>query len=249
MMRYYLDTEFREGPVQRRFLGISIGKPIDTIDLISIGITTDEEGYNYSAINGDCDLNRVWKNEWLRMNVLQPIFMQYAHDDEYFFLSAMKRIFKEHGKPRKMIASDIAAFMGFYWHQFTDVRGEWRYLEREGRPEIYGYFADYDWVNFCWLFGRMIDLPKGMPRCCIDLKQMLDTALSDSYIIFSVRERYGINDHKMTLQEKLDKIKAHQDYPKAPKAEHDALEDAKWNRSLYYFITQKLVRGADYQVQ
>ena len=28
-------------------------------------------------------------------------------------------------------------------------------------PEFWGYFADYDWVLFCWLFGRMVDLPKG----------------------------------------------------------------------------------------
>lgn len=249
-MRFYLDSEFCEGPVQRRFLGIfPVGKPIDTIDLISIGICTDEEGYSYSAINGDCDLNRAWDNEWLRMNVLQPIFKQYADDDEYFFLSAMKRIFKQYGKPREMITKDVAAFMGFYWHQFTDVRGEWRYPEHEDKPEIYGYYSGYDWVNFCWLFGRMIQLPKGMPMYCRDLKQMLDTALSDMYIIFSLRQRYNINDVRMTLQEKLSKVKAHQDYPKAPETEHDALEDAKWNRSLYYFITQKLVRGLDYQVQ
>ncbi len=41
-------------------------------------------------------------------------------------------------------------------------------------PEIYGYYADYDWVLLCSLFGRMIDLPKGFPMYCIDLKQIID---------------------------------------------------------------------------
>lgn len=40
-------------------------------------------------------------------------------------------------------------------------------------PEFYGYYADYDWVVFCQLFGRMIDLPKGFPMFCRDIKQMV----------------------------------------------------------------------------
>lgn len=41
-------------------------------------------------------------------------------------------------------------------------------------PEFWGYYADYDWVVFCWLFGAMIDLPKGFPMYCRDLKQEID---------------------------------------------------------------------------
>jgi 3'-5' exoribonuclease-like protein len=40
-------------------------------------------------------------------------------------------------------------------------------------PEIWGYYADYDWVVFCWLFGRMIQLPDGYPMFCRDLKQLM----------------------------------------------------------------------------
>lgn len=40
-------------------------------------------------------------------------------------------------------------------------------------PEFWGYYADYDWVVFCWLFGPMIDLPKHFPKFCRDLKQHL----------------------------------------------------------------------------
>jgi hypothetical protein len=42
------------------------------------------------------------------------------------------------------------------------------------KPEFWGYYADYDWVAFCQLFGKMIDLPKGWPMYCRDLKQFCD---------------------------------------------------------------------------
>lgn len=42
-------------------------------------------------------------------------------------------------------------------------------------PEFWGYYSDYDWVVFCWLFGTMMDLPKGWPMYCRDLKQLADT--------------------------------------------------------------------------
>jgi hypothetical protein len=38
-------------------------------------------------------------------------------------------------------------------------------------PEFWGYYADYDWVLFCQLFGAMVDLPKGFPMFCRDLIQ------------------------------------------------------------------------------
>jgi hypothetical protein len=40
------------------------------------------------------------------------------------------------------------------------------------KPEFWGYYADYDWVVFCQLFGAMVDLPKGWPMYCNDLKQL-----------------------------------------------------------------------------
>jgi hypothetical protein len=46
--------------------------------------------------------------------------------------------------------------------------------EQYGKPEFWGYYADYDWVVFCWLFGAMIDLPPGWPMYCRDLKQLCD---------------------------------------------------------------------------
>jgi hypothetical protein len=42
------------------------------------------------------------------------------------------------------------------------------------RPEFWGYYADYDWVVFAQLYGKMIDLPEDWPRYCRDLKQLAD---------------------------------------------------------------------------
>lgn len=39
-------------------------------------------------------------------------------------------------------------------------------------PEFWAYYADYDWVVLCQVFGRMIDLPRGWPMYCRDLKQL-----------------------------------------------------------------------------
>jgi len=41
-------------------------------------------------------------------------------------------------------------------------------------PEFWGYFADYDWVVFCQLFGTMADLPKHFPMYCRDIAQLAD---------------------------------------------------------------------------
>lgn len=42
------------------------------------------------------------------------------------------------------------------------------------RPEFWAYYAAYDWVALCQLFGTMMDLPKGWPMYCRDVKQLCD---------------------------------------------------------------------------
>jgi 3' exoribonuclease, RNase T-like len=50
-----------------------------------------------------------------------------------------------------------------------------RWVYDKEKPEFWGYYADYDWVVFCQLFGTMMDLPKGWPMYCRDLKQWCDS--------------------------------------------------------------------------
>lgn len=42
------------------------------------------------------------------------------------------------------------------------------------KPEFWAYYADYDWVVLCQLYGTMMDLPKGWPMYCRDVKQFCD---------------------------------------------------------------------------
>lgn len=39
-------------------------------------------------------------------------------------------------------------------------------------PEFWAYYADYDWVVLCQLFGTMMDLPGSWPMFCMDIKQL-----------------------------------------------------------------------------
>lgn len=49
-----------------------------------------------------------------------------------------------------------------------------KFVGADSKPEFWGYYADYDWVVFCQIFGAMIDLPKGWPMYCRDIKQWCD---------------------------------------------------------------------------
>lgn len=86
-------------------------------------------------------------------------------------------------KSRATIAQEILAFVG------ATV------------PEFWAYYADYDWVAFCWLFGCMVDLPRRWPMFCMDLRQ-------------SMIERKIVKD-ALPVQEGT---------------EHHALADARWVR-------------------
>lgn len=43
------------------------------------------------------------------------------------------------------------------------------------KPEFWGYYADYDWVVLCQLFGTLMDIPKDWPMYCRDIKQLCDS--------------------------------------------------------------------------
>jgi hypothetical protein len=47
-------------------------------------------------------------------------------------------------------------------------------------PEFWAYYASYDWVALCQLYGTMMDLPEGWPKFCLDIKQVAYLAGSPS---------------------------------------------------------------------
>jgi hypothetical protein len=193
------------------------------------------EWKSFSAKGGIGETTRK-KVYWIRENVLKPIWEELTSNlvgcrtnitglkydgglksapNWHFSFSykSMKYLINKYGKTNKEIAEKVKEFVKKdYLYQNADTTTQWK---DRGHPQFYGYFADYDWVVFCWLFGKMIDLPKGFSWYCIDLKQMLD--------------------EKGKTFMPLKDLKNLKDYPKKTN-EHNALADAKWNMDLHIFI-------------
>lgn len=259
-MNYYLDTEFLEG-AQRSVFGAT--KP--TIDLISIGIVS-EDNREYYAISKDFNIKEAWyrfqlendtsvgarigcipsqkKVYWIRENVLKLIHEELSNKevdgykgftDPYYELDLaftytnFKRLVKKYGKSNKDIAKEVIKFCS---QQPTGIvyTSNPPIIQYDTTPtKFYGYYCDYDWVVFCWLFGKMIDLPEGFPMYCHDLKQTKDFIIEKaSSKAKTAYERYLVQD--------LDSLP---NYPKQV-SEHNALEDAKWNKQLHKFLNELL---------
>lgn len=182
-MKYFLDTEFIEGFHKPLF-----GKRRHFIDLISIGLVR-EDGFTYEAISNEWRYNDA--DPWVRANVIAPLYQDTVRGDMRNRCDETNFHRRGYGKPNAKIANEL----------------RWIFQNDESPIEIYAYYADYDWVVFCSLFGRMIDLPKGMPMYCRDLKQMMD----DLFLPSEWKD--------MACP--------------APEKEHNALADAMWNHDLY----------------
>lgn len=144
-MRYYLDCEFYEDGV--------------AIDLISIALVA-EDGRELYAVSTDAQLHRV--SPWLREHVL-PSLPPYSNR------AWMSRI---------QIRNELMLFTGVAPPGYPVGPGDianppFKYLDHPDKQmEVWGYYADYDHVAVCQLFGTMMQLPPHWPRFCRDLKQL-----------------------------------------------------------------------------
>ena len=210
-MKYFFDTEFIEGfkkPIKWLPTIGKFNKPYHSIQLISIGVIC-EDGRQYYAISNE--FNASDASDWVKENVIKK-------------LDGPDSVVR---KPNKQIAFEICQFIDQRYLDDTDKSRGYIYpCDSSKYPHevetvdisFYAYYADYDWVVFCSLFGTMMDLPKGFPKYCRDLKQMIDSHCESGSI--------SLND-----------LKSNPSYPKQEN-EHDALYDAKWNYELYEFIQQ-----------
>lgn len=231
-----------------------------------------KEAWNKFDIK-DYDLS-VKKEYWIRENVLKSIWrelyfktkdisysqaaflykgIQEGKHDNLFTYDSLKRLINHYGKTNKQIAEEIKEFCTKYYEEDKGIHSvvNHNHPYKNNTPKFYGYFADYDWVVFCWLFEKMIDLPNGFPKYCIDLKQMLDEKITSLNWMFgrdiwsnsnrSIKTigkgDYQEKDRPATFEEKLSVFKKIDEYPKQEN-EHNALSDAKWNKKLYEFLTK-----------
>lgn len=180
-MIFFIDTEFIEG-FHKPFLG----KSRHFIDLISIGIVA-EDGRTLYRISKEYNYDDA--DDWVKENVIQPMYLETVPGDARNRYN-INTFHQYYGKSLNGIKHDILEF----------VKGA-------DKIEFYGYYSDYDWVVFCSLFGRMIDLPGGFPMYCRDLKQMMD-------------------------ERGLDAEWRKENCPDPP-GEHNAAVDAHWNKKLF----------------
>ena len=151
-MKYFLDSEFIEDG--------------STIDLLSIGIVADD-GRELYRQNSQCSFHKA--GDWVWRNVFPHL--------EHFRMSGTRSCCE----PRMNTPGDrLTGKCGEScpWSQKWEIRDAVRAFcnpEVHGKPEFWGYYAAYDWVAFCQLFGCMVDLPKGYPMYCRDIKQLCDS--------------------------------------------------------------------------
>lgn len=162
--KYFLDTEFIED-----------GK---TIDLISLGIVAESADVQHESRtlylqNLECNFQAA--SDWVWRNV----FPHLVHFDMRGRRSCQERKrVTDSGLSRTTITSCTDRPDDFCpWAMRREIRDrvlEFCSVEKYGNPEFWGYYADYDWVVFCQLFGPMVSLPKGFPMYCRDIKQWAD---------------------------------------------------------------------------
>lgn len=198
-----------------------------------------KEAWNkFQQRTGEGDRNNIQPREyWIRENVLLPIYKElvYKYSSYYdhahrmgvgvivkdvfdFNYKNLKWLLRRYGQSNINIANDICAFIygddcGVSGMSAIEMAMKYEINDKSKKPEFYGYYADYDWVVFCWIFGNMMNLPKGFPMYCRDLKQMMD-------------------DKNLTKEWKKENCPD-------PIGEHDALVDAKWNLKLFNTINKK----------
>jgi len=154
-----------------------------TIELVSIGLVSFDGETEYYAISVERTANG---DEWFQKHVEPRLHAVVPVGQTEAALV-----------PRKQIAVDLLELFGIKHGVAT-----------RGTPEIWADFGSYDWIVLCQLYGRMIDLPSGMPMFCMDLQQLLTST--------------GFRRSELPRQD--------------PATEHNALGDARHLRQQHRYV-------------
>lgn len=183
MTRFFYDTEFIEDG--------------QTIDLVSIGMVA-EDGRELYAVSREFDEHALLSNPWLVDNVWPSLPTKPCPPGHRCMSNGHGHLDDYHPdvRPRAQIARMVRDFiLGTDPDQLPHV-------------ELWAWYGAYDHVALAQLFGRMIDLPEGVPMWTNDLRQEA--------------ERLGVADHM----------------PEQPDGLHNALADAKHNLVRARFLDQ-----------
>jgi hypothetical protein len=145
-MRIFYDCEFHERGSRQ------------PIEFISIGMV-NQDGDEYYAINSQVTWWAIYKNVWLRENVLTQLpgtIKNYGNGGGTFEPDDSSGLYL----PPAQIAVEVSNFCD------PGRKGD--------KVELWAHYSDYDHVVLAQLFGSMIDLPKHMPMYTRDFQQVTD---------------------------------------------------------------------------
>jgi hypothetical protein len=176
-----------------------------TIELISIGMVCDD-GREYYAVNaalaarwgnGRRLRRRVQKHKWLMENVVPHLPKPHGDWNNHMPQSWLFNYHDPAVKPREKIADEVMDFI------------------RAAGPDVqlWANYGAYDHVCLAQLWGRMIDLPEGVPMFTCDIQQE--------------RARLGLRWGEL---------------PKQEGGEHNALADARHNQLVRRWLAEQEAR-------
>lgn len=247
MKTIYLDTEFSEGffkPIGWLPKWFPGNKPRWSIELISIGLV-DNEGKEYYAINKDFKRSRC--NDWVKENVLTKLPERLIIEDNWWDryhgiepedseMYTPNPVYKSIAEIKQGIMEFVNPTSGegtLNNKAWNDHLNKYKVVATENRPiQFKAYYADYDWILFCTIFGTMDQLPAGFPMYCIDIKQEMDRMVVEVYAGDTHYHRSDIAD---TFDLKLSWFEGITGFPK-PEDEHSSISDARFNKQLDEFI-------------
>jgi hypothetical protein len=153
-MKIYYDTEFLEDGA--------------AIDLISIGMVADDGRELYlvnEAVGEDPLHSLICNHEWLMTNVVPHLPMAANRGEPAYYPPKQWNLF-----PRTSSFTLDAESTAVVSRRF--IRNAVReFIQATPDPQLWAWYGAYDHVALCQLFGRMVDLPAGVPMWTNDLKQ------------------------------------------------------------------------------
>lgn len=155
-----------------------------TIDLLSIGIVRDDGAALYLE---NSEANWTNANDWVLANVLPKLKAWPSSLVPVDGAVPAVRTLHPGWATRREIAHAVRVFVG-------------------PAPEFWAYYADYDWVVLCQLYGQMIDLPEGWPMYCRDFKQWLDEEKLEAVKLPEADAHNALTDAKW-LKHEFDSLK------------------------------------------
>jgi len=162
-----------------------------TINPLSIGMVREDDDEYYAEF-AEADLSKA--NDWVWAHVI-PNLKSYTPNQPNRLFTNLD--LKENNPGFYSLTTDLIKA------EILEFAGE--------KPEFWGYFCDYDWVIMSQLFGAMIELPKGWPMYCLDVKQEMKM-------------------HHITKEE------IEQEYPQP--TTHNSLDDARWIKFAREYVAE-----------